>query len=213
MPISVLVVDDHAVFADAVAAQLAAEPCFAPVRVGYSVAEGRERLKAHPDVAVLDLNLADGTALDLVRSAHRDSPATHLVILSASAWSDAMVTAVRLGLRAWLPKTVDSQLLIRTVRGVCSGAAYFQPQALGRLLAELTAPVDDPLAVLTAREREVLDRMATGMSRSAIADDLGLSINTVRTHTQNLLGKLNVHSALEAVAVAMGAQQDGVDPR
>jgi DNA-binding NarL/FixJ family response regulator len=131
---------------------------------------------------------------------------------------DDVVTALTRGARAWLPKTIDSDRLIRVVRGVHRGEAWLAPELLGRVLTDLTLRVtgqSNPLAVLTSRESEVLQCMVNGLSRAQIAVRLGLSANTVRTHTQNLIAKLGVHSTLEAVAMALRhglrASGSGVD--
>jgi DNA-binding NarL/FixJ family response regulator len=202
--ISVLIVDDHAIFADALQARLAREADLNPVATAYSVAQGRLHLsRAQPDVAVLDLTLADGTGLELAGYIRENCPATRVMILSASEPNDSVLEALMLGARAWLPKTVDTAHLVEVVRGVHAGEAWLSPALLGRVLADLLAPTPDPLAVLTSREREVLQRMVEGRSRMDIANELRVSVNTVRTHTQNLMAKLDAHSVLEAVAIAL----------
>jgi len=205
-PISVLIVDDHAVFADAVQARLSAEPDLTPVTVAYGVRQALQRMKASaPDVAIVDLTLGDGSGLDVADEARSLSPGTRIVMLSAADSLDAVVDSLTLGVRGWLPKTIDTEQLIAAVRGVCAGEAWLSPGLLGRVLARLlTATIDpppEPLAVLTPREREVLDCIAGGLNRGDTAARLGVSINTVRSHTQNLIAKLGVHSTLEAVAM------------
>ena len=202
--ISVLIVDDHAIFADALQARLAREADLNPVATAYGVAQGRVQLsRARPDVAILDLTLADGTGLELAGYIRENCPCTRVVILSASEPNHSVLEALMLGARAWLPKTVDTAHLVEVVRGVHAGEAWLSPALLGRVLADLLAPTPDPLAVLTSREREVLQRMVEGRSRMDIANELRVSVNTVRTHTQNLMAKLDAHSVLEAVAIAL----------
>jgi DNA-binding NarL/FixJ family response regulator len=202
-PISVLVVDDHPVFADALKARLWGEPDLRPVSVAYSVAEAAAQLSR----SSLDLMLGDGTGSALAERARRISPGTRIVMLSAVQSVDAVVDALAAGARAWLPKTVDAAHLIRVIRGVHAGEAWLDPPLLGTVLTSLVTrtltPPPDPLAVLTSREREVLDRMADGLGRAEIASRLRVSTHTVRTHTQNLTAKLGAHSALEAVTIAL----------
>ena len=130
------------------------------------------------------------------------------MILSGVTDIDPMVTALRRGAVGWLPKTESADLVSSVIRGAAGRGGWIPPAILGevlrRLLAE-DAPDTDDLAELTPREREVLRCMVDGLNRPEIADRLGLSANTVRTHTQNLLGKLDAHSALEAITVAMRA--------
>jgi DNA-binding NarL/FixJ family response regulator len=93
---------------------------------------------------------------------------------------------------------------------------WVDPALLGEvmpaLLARALTPAPDPFAVLTQREREVLDCMVAGLSRAEIATRLRVSGNTVRTHTQNLIGKLGVHSSLQAVTLALRVNHHAAPP-
>jgi DNA-binding NarL/FixJ family response regulator len=206
-PISVLVGDDHAVFADALQARLARECDIGPITVAYSARNVvREAAAGKPAVVILDVVLGDANGLDLIEEIHRASPESKVIMLTAMAGLEDVVAALTRGARAWLPKTIDSDRLVRVVRGVHRGEAWLAPELLGRVLTELTSRASgrpNPLAVLTARESEVLQCMVDGLSRPETAVRLGLSANTVRTHTQNLLAKLGVHSTLESVALAL----------
>ncbi|MFG2044900.1 response regulator [Dactylosporangium sp. NPDC048998] len=206
--ISVLVVDDHAVFADALQARLADEPDLGPVSVAYSAAQLRAHLtRSKPAVIVLDLMLADRTGLDLADDIRELSPTTRTVILTAMESVEPVFTGLARGVRAWVSKTIDTDRLVRIIRGVCAGEAYLAPDVLGRVLSEMSArtlhPAPDPFAGLTIREREVLQCMVDGLTRAEIAARLGVSVNTVRTHAQNLIAKLGTHSTLETVSLAL----------
>lgn len=206
--ISVLAVDDHPVFADALQARLSSEPDLGPVSVAYSAAEAAARLERAPvDVAILDFRLGDATGANLAQRLRRTVPRTRIVMLTAVESVDSVIDALVSGARAWLPKTVDTDHLVRVIRGVHAGEFWLAPALLGKvipiLLSHALDPAPDPLAVLTAREREVLGCMVEGLNRSEIASRLNMSGNTVRTHTQNLIGKLGAHSSLEAVTIAL----------
>jgi DNA-binding NarL/FixJ family response regulator len=216
-PISVLAVDDHQVFADALQARLSAERDLDPVSVAYSVREASSRLGRAPvDVAVLDYMLGDGTGVALAEQLRQSSPGTRVVILTAVQSVESVVDALAAGVRAWLPKTVDTAHLVRVIRGVHTGEMWLEPALLGEvmpmLLARALTPAPDLLAVLTTREREVLDCMIEGLSRVEIATRLRVSGNTVRTHTQNLIGKLGAHSSLEAVTLALRSHHYAASP-
>lgn len=214
-PLAVLLVDDHPVFAEALAARLEREPGLTVVPVAHTLTQALAQLAhSRPAVVVLDFALGDQSGLallDRVRAEHRE---TRTIVLSAVDSVDAVVEALRRGARAWLPKSVDVAQLVRVVRGVACGEAWIPPALLGPVLTRLVGPDPggpDPLAALTSREREVLQCMIDGQSREAIARRLYLSVNTVRTHMQNLLAKLDCHSVLQAVAVAQrcGMRQSG----
>jgi DNA-binding NarL/FixJ family response regulator len=206
--IPVLVVDDHAVFAEAVQARLSREPDLGPVSVACTAGEARAHLtKNRPAVAVLDVALGDGNGIDLAGHIREVSPETRVVILTAGESVRSIIAALENGARAWLPKTVDANHLVRVIHGVLRGEVWLAPDLLGRVVTDLFAPVaappPDPLAALTGRERQVLQCLVDGLNRAEIATRLNLSANTVRTHTQNLLGKLGAHSTLESVAIAL----------
>jgi DNA-binding NarL/FixJ family response regulator len=206
--ISVLVVDDHAIFADALQARLSQEPDLAPVAGAYSANELRTQLtRIRPDVVVLDLLLGDRSGLDLAEDIRELSSTTKVIMLTAVVSVEPVITGLSRGIRAWLPKTVDVDHLIRVIRGVHSGEAHLDPGLLGDVLDGLVTrtlkPAPDPFAMLTTRERELLQCLVDGMSRAESAAHLGVSVNTVRTHTQNLIAKLGAHSTLESVALAL----------
>jgi DNA-binding NarL/FixJ family response regulator len=132
-----------------------------------------------------------------------------LVVLSDGARGDgAVTTAVRAGVRGWVPKDSTLQHLLVVIRGVLRGETWLPPALLTRVVDELIAQRTaqdegaERLASLTAREREVLGCLCAGLSRPEIGRRLFLSTNTVRTHVQNLMLKLDVHSAVAAVALA-----------
>jgi DNA-binding NarL/FixJ family response regulator len=203
MTISVLLVDDHKLFAEALQARLSREPGMAPVRLATSAAEALALASASvPDVAVLDvvLTLDDGVTLArrLVEAYGRRC---RVVMMTEVRSPETVAQALRAGARAWLSKTVAIEELLRAVRGVLRDEVWLAPGVLGEVLPRL---LDDGqpsvLDTLTGREREILQCAVDGLTRGAAAERLGVSANTVRTHTQNLFAKLGVHSTLEAVA-------------
>lgn len=209
--LSILIVDDQAVFADAVGSRLAAEPDIHPIVVAYGLEEATARLATfRPDVALVDLLLADGSGIDFTRQVRRLSPTTRMIMMSALESTDAVTEAMLHGVRVWLPKTVDSRRLVRMVHAASRGEAWLPRRMLGpvldRLVDRATGVDQDPLATLSPREHQVLSCLSGGMTREAIARTMHLSANTVRSHVQNTLRKLGAHSTLEAVALFNRAQ-------
>jgi DNA-binding NarL/FixJ family response regulator len=213
--ISVLIVDDHPLFADTLRERLSVEPDLGPVSTAYSAADAAARLEHRPvDVAVLDFRLGDGTGTNLAARLRHIAPSTRIVMLSAADSDESIepvIDALVAGARAWLPKTVDMEQVVRVIHSVHAGDAWLPPALLFKVISALVtrafAPPPDPLAVLTPREREVLKCMADGLTRSEISTLLNMSGNTVRTHTQSLISKLGAHSSLEAVTMTLRSRR------
>ncbi|MDJ0380575.1 response regulator transcription factor [Streptomyces sp. G-G2] len=235
--IRVLVVDDHRIFAESLAAALAAEPDVDVSAAGSGPAALRclERGAAEGrrfDVLLVDADLTgapagpvpaqreagagppgDGIALVAgVRTAH---PGVRTVVLAERDEPRRAALALQAGASGWVAKDCSLSRLLAVVRGVLREETHLPPALLTGVLRELTQArkhrTDSERLVesLTPREHEVLRCMVAGLGRKDVAARLFLSPHTVRTHMQNVLGKLGVHSTLAAVALARRA---GVRP-
>jgi DNA-binding NarL/FixJ family response regulator len=209
--ISVLVVDGQAVFADAMRSLLEAEPSVHPVGVAYDLEQAIAQVSTmHPDVALVDLRMSDGTGITFAKRVRTLSPTTHIVILSAVASPEAAFTALLHGVRVWLPTTAQPKQLVRAVHVAHRGLAWLPSDLLAPVLdalVERATAASGPLDRLSHRELEILEGLAAGKSRSLLASELHLSLNTIRSHVQNIISKLDVHTTLEAVAVYNRTQQ------
>lgn len=211
MTISVLVADEERIFADAVAAQLEAEK---DIEVVAAVDPGThgEFLRAgrHADVVLLDADLADDTANSLCKELIRLG--SRVIMLSATNGAERIVASLQAGASGWVRKGESFEYLLTVVRGTMRGETWLPPSETGAVLrllmrAQRQQQEDNSLlAALTPREREVLSCLADGDGRRDVAERLFLSANTVRTHLQNLMAKLGVHSTLEAVALIRRTQ-------
>ncbi|MET7359070.1 response regulator transcription factor [Streptomyces sp. NPDC005562] len=239
--IRVLVVDDHRIFAESLAAALAAEPDVEVSAAGSgpaalrclerSIAEGRRYdvllvdadlgsaasvLAARPAVSVQEGN-ADGLVdgISLVAGVRTGQPAVRTVVLAEKDDPRRAALALQAGASGWVAKDCSLSRLLTVIRGVLRDETHLPPALLTGVLRELTAArkhrteSERLVESLTPREREVLRCMVAGLGRKAVAERLFLSPHTVRTHMQNVLGKLGVHSTLAAVALARRA---GVGP-
>jgi len=206
--VGVLVVHHHRLYADAVARRINGEP---EVRVAGIASTGAAASTAievlDPRVVVLDMELRDVSSLELTARWSARVPPVAVAAILGSDDRAAMVRAIRAGASGVTSKHGPMADLVSAVKALVLGQCWIPTRLQAGVVTEmrLSRPpnvFDEKLARLTVREREILDRMAAGHDRAAIADDLGISVNTVRTHAQNLLSKLNVHSTLEAASMA-----------
>ena len=209
MGISVFVIDQERIFADALAARLEAEEDVEVVAAVHARTPGQCLIVGrHADVMMLDGDLPERAAIRLCAELSGRDEAPRVILLSYSSEAERIVDAVRAGAAGWVRKDESVEHLLRVIRGVAHGETWLPPaeagQVLRLLLQEQTQRNDDDqvLAALTPREREVLGCLADGAGRREVAEMLHLSANTVRTHLQNLMAKLGVHSTLEAVAMS-----------
>ncbi|MFF4182306.1 LuxR C-terminal-related transcriptional regulator [Streptomyces sp. NPDC001691] len=238
--IRVLVVDDHRIFAESLAAALAAEPDVDVAAAGSGPAALRclERGAAEGrrfDVMLVDADLGtsatvpvaravpDGGAeglvdgISLVAGVRTGQPAVRTVVLAEKDDPRRAALALQAGACGWVAKDCSLQRLLAVIRGVLRDETHLPPALLTGVLRELTAArkhrteSERLVESLTPREREVLRCMVAGLGRKAVAERLFLSPHTVRTHMQNVLGKLGVHSTLAAVALARRAGVGPVD--
>jgi DNA-binding NarL/FixJ family response regulator len=210
--IRVLLVDGQPAFTEVLAARLAAEPDLEVVGTASQPAHALALVRlGRPHVAVIDVSLNGGLKLGVELRA--EAPELRLLVLTDADDTHMALAAVRAGATAWVAKNAGGPELVAALRGVMDGEARMPPRLLGSVLSELVAISNDnctgPLRTLSVREREVLQCMVDGLNRSQIASELLLSPNTVRTHMQHLLAKLDAHSGLEAVAVAL---REGMRP-
>ncbi|HET9847526.1 MAG TPA: response regulator transcription factor [Candidatus Dormibacteraeota bacterium] len=207
--ISVMLVDDHQLVAEGLAAMLNASTELRVVGTAGSGAEAvRLAERCRPDVIVMDSHLPDGAGAEVAARLRSLRPDVPIIFLSADESESAMIAAVRAGACAYLPKSRAAADVADAVRRAVDGEMMIPAAQLARLLARSQEMARDDalrqrlLQSLTPREREVLGLMADGLDNRAIAAELGIGFTTVRGHVQNILEKLDAHSKLEALACA-----------
>lgn len=209
MGISVFVVDQERTFADALAARLEAEDGIEVVAAVHGRTPAQCLiLGRQADVMLLDADLPEGVAIRLCEELCGRDEAPRVIILSNSSEAERIVDAVRAGAAGWVRKDESFEHLVDVIRRTSRGETWLPPAETGRIMALLLGDQerrredDELLDALTPREREVLSCLAEGAGRREVAERLHLSANTVRTHLQNLMAKLGVHTTLEAVALS-----------
>ncbi len=210
-PIRVLIVDDHKMFANSLERQLVAEPDLEIVGCAFNGRTGvRQAERTRPDVAIVDYCLPDGDGASVAIEILAVTPGTHVLMLTGMQDERLLMSAVDAGCTGFLTKDAETAELITAVRQLAAGESYVPSHLLSMLLPRAGAKRRDLGTDLSAREREVLELLATGAATSKIAAQLFVSVTTVRNHVQRILRKLSAHSKLEAVTIAV---REGVIPQ
>jgi DNA-binding NarL/FixJ family response regulator len=213
-----LICDDHKILTDALAMvverhgdlRLVAPPVHVPERAIELASEFA------PDVVLMDLEFKGGggmTGIDATRRIKDASPSTKVVIMTAHDDERLLVDAVEAGASAFLGKDEAADEVLGAVKAAAEGESLIDPTLLARLLHQVTREREQRREIqamfdtLTEREWEILRMLASGMRNDDIASTLFISPQTVQTHVRNVLGKLRVHSKLEAVALAVKHDQ------
>jgi DNA-binding NarL/FixJ family response regulator len=159
-----------------------------------------------PDVLLLDVDLPDGNGLEMIPDLIKKFPGLYIVVLTCLTDEYTLMKAIDMGVSGFLPKGSSLNELVTTIRKTAGGEIVMPPSLLVGLLKRLPRDRsvmphrDNPWEHLTQREQEILNYLAKGNSGIEIARRLSIAPLTVRTHIRNLMGKLGVHSRLEAVA-------------
>jgi DNA-binding NarL/FixJ family response regulator len=210
-PIRVLLVDDHPSILRIFAFLLEREPDMTVAGQARSLVEARAFLAtgAAVDVALLDLELPDGSGLDLIPELSNAHPGSHAVVFSGTVDDRMRAYAVEAGASAVLAKTMDIPDVIAVVRRLCDGEPVIPAAEAIALVREATRLQERERAAraalgqLTPRELEVLRALAEGLSDKELARRFGVSERTAQAHVANLLGKLGVDSRMQALILAV----------
>ena len=196
--IRVLVVDDHPVVREGLAAIIGTQ---GDMRVVGEAGGGEEALAAfqreRPDVTLLDLRLPGASGIDVAAQLHAQWPEARIIMFTSYAREEEIYEALRAGAWSYIRKGAARSELLQAIRAVHAGQRYISPE-IGRRLADHVTHDD-----LSPREREVLQQMLEGGSNKDIAATLSISEHTVNVHVKNILSKLGVSGRTEAVTVAL----------
>jgi DNA-binding NarL/FixJ family response regulator len=208
--IRVLLADDHALFRDGLAGILNSQPDF---EVVGDASDGLEALvKARnliPDLVLMDIGMPGGDGLEATRRIKQELPAVAVVILTVRDDEDKLFEAIKAGAQGYLLKDIHARTMLEMLRGAVRGEAAITPALAGRMLEEFrrmsqrtaVAPAEETLG-LTHREQQVLSLVAEGAADKEIAENLCLSLYTVKGHMRNILAKLHARSRHDAARVA-----------
>lgn len=212
-PTRVMLVDDHPMWIDALAEDLAEEGCEI-VAVAHDGAQTLDRARAtRPEVVVMDLNIPDPDGASCTQLLMNEFPEMKILVMSASGERDDVLRAVKAGATGYVLKSSSKAELLDAVRKTALGEAVFTATLAGLVLGEYrrmanNSGPEEETPTLTPREAEVLRLVAKGLSYRDIADQLFVSHRTVQNHVQNVLRKLQLHNRVELTRYAI---EQGLD--
>lgn len=205
-PIRLLVADDHTVMREGLAGLLDDQPDLTVVaQAGTGQVAVTLARRHRPDLALLDITMPELSGLDAARQIAAELDDTKSLILTMHDEEAFFFEALQAGAAGYVLKGVPSEELLTAIRAVHAGGVYLPPALAGHLVQEYLErqpepPEDDPL---TSREHEVLTLIAQGLTNSEIAEQLTLSVNTVKTHRRHIYQKLDIHSRAALIAYAL----------
>lgn len=205
--IRIVLVDDHPLFREGVAATLAGEPNIEVVGQGVSADEAVRLVKdLLPDIVLLDISMPGG-GIEAARQIAMSCPVVKIVMLTVSEHDDTVTAALQAGARGYILKGVGGEELVDIVQSVDRGESYVAPDLAARLLVDMQSSstpdaATDPVSTLTMREEQILKLVSRGLSNKEVGRDLDLQEKTVKHYMTNILQKLHVRNRVEAALLA-----------
>lgn len=207
MTASILVADDHDIARAGLIAMIGGQEDF---HVALDVRDGTEAVEAaalhKPDLALLDIRMPRMDGLAATREIRRVSPGTRVMIITMHDSLDYLEAAIEAGATGYLLKDASRDDILRTIRRVLSGDAFFDGPLVARLLKRAaTKPQTNAsgLETLTVREREVLTKVAEGLTNKEIGRALKISPGTVKIHVERIIAKLGAGDRTQAAVMAV----------
>jgi len=197
-PIRILLVDDHLLLRQGIAALAADETDMRLVAEASNGREAIEQFRKHrPDVTLMDLQMPEMNGIDAMTAIRTEFPEARFIVLTTYTGDVQVLRALKAGARAYLLKSLLRKELLDTIRAVHVGQKRIPPEIAAQL-ADHAA--DDSL---TAREIDVLRLIASGMANKIVADQLDITEETVKGHVKNILSKLDANDRTHAVTIAL----------
>ena len=201
-PIRVLLVDDHRIVLEGLRVLLAPLAHVTVAGCATTAAEARQLARlTRPDVVLLDLNLPDGSGIDVCRQLLAEQSALRVVALTTLNERSYLTRMMQAGAAGYVLKNALPEELAEALAKVCAGKKFFSEE-MQELLLQPEVPADPATPVLTRREKEVLCFIADGLTSQQMADKLFVSPLTIETHRRNLLTKFKVHNTITLVKQA-----------
>jgi DNA-binding NarL/FixJ family response regulator len=207
--IRILIADDHGIVRQGLRSVLSRDPNF---EIVGEAADGRETValagKLSPHVVIVDIAMPELNGIEAASQIGKDHPEIRIIILSMHSDETYVIRALNAGAKGYLLKDSAEVDVVRAVHAVYRGKPFFSPEIAQVLLEDYVRSLQqkhlqDSYELLTEREKQVLNLLAHGKSNKEVAASLDLSINTVETHRNSLMKKLNLHNTAEIVLYAV----------
>jgi DNA-binding NarL/FixJ family response regulator len=200
VPLSLVLVEDHQALREGLELLLDREGCSVLGTAG-TAGEGRELIeRLDPDVALVDIRLGDESGIDLTRQLVDADPARRIVLYTGSSDVELLISGLDSGARGYALKEGTPRELTGALSTVAGGGTYVDPRLRPALLSRRAT---QRMPSLSRREREIMDLLAQGLTGEDVAEKLVLSSETVKTHIRNAMAKLEAHTRVHAVAIAL----------
>ena len=207
--VTILLVDDHALFRDSLRQLLEAE---SGLKVIGAVADAGEAIElvniCRPEIILMDIDMPGLICFDAAKRIAHLSPVTRIIFLSAFFHDHYIDEALKVKARGYLTKSEPPERAVEAIKRVAAGKVCFSPQINARIVAgpdgvKLAKPCRTRTSTLTRREAEVLRYLARGLTKKEIAKTMHISLKTVEGHADRLMGKLNIHNRVELARFAI----------
>jgi DNA-binding NarL/FixJ family response regulator len=203
-----VIVDDHEALREGLVALLG-HGGMEVVGAAGNVAAGLDLVEhADPDIAIVDIRLPDGSGIELTRELLARRPDLGVILYTGDSDADLLYDGLDSGARGYALKAGSTEELLAAIEKVSAGGSYVDPR-LDRIL--LSPRATGTVPSLSPREREIMHLMAEGMTADAIADKIGVSVETVRTHVRNVIRKLQARNRVHAIAIALERGEIALD--
>jgi len=201
--ISILIADDHEMVRIGVSSYLAAQP---DMEVIAEADDGRPAVKLalelKPDIILMDLVMKEMDGIEATRLIIEEWPEAKIIIVTSFIDDEKVYPALEAGAVSYMLKTSKAGEIAKAIRSTYGGQSILEPEVTGKIMNRVRKPAEAKHDQLTAREMEVLQQMTKGKTNQEIADDLFISLKTVKVHVSNVLAKLEVQDRTQAVIYA-----------
>jgi len=206
--INVLIVDDHEMVRLGISTYLGVQDDIHVVDQAVNGKEGVEKaLALRPDAILMDLVMPEMDGIEATKTILKAWPEAKIIILTSFIDDEKVYPAIEAGAASYILKTSTAEEIANTIRKTAQGQSVLEPEVTNKMMNRLTHPVEPKLYEdLTNREREVLGLIAKGRSNQEIADELFITLKTVKTHVSNILAKLQVDDRPQAAIYAIKNQ-------